>query len=134
MFKEKFVRLLQQRGISALKLAQETGIPKSVVYEWRSGKRLPSAENLAKLSRYFGVSLDELVGEQAPGSVPSPSSEEQDLILLLRAAREVSGSERDEIMEKFRRSMEKYLNETENSGSSKDARVRRGKNGASDKE
>ena len=40
MFKEKFVRLLQQRGISALKLAQETGIPKSVVYEWRSGLSL----------------------------------------------------------------------------------------------
>lgn len=124
MFKEKLVRLLQERGISALKLAQDTGIPKSIVYEWRSGQRIPNAENLAKLSRYFGVTLDELVGDGTSPAVPVPNSEERDLIMLLRAAREVSGEERDEIMEKFKRSMEKYLSEAEKTGESSDARKR----------
>jgi transcriptional regulator with XRE-family HTH domain len=115
MFKDNFVRLLQERGISALKLAQDTGIPKSIVYEWRSGKRMPGAENLAKLSRYFGVSLDELIGE-GENVTPPPDEKERDLIMLLRAAREVSGEERDEIIEKFRRSMDKYLNEAIKTG------------------
>jgi len=115
MFKDNFVRLLQLRGISALKLAQDTGIPKSIVYEWRSGQRMPGAENLAKLSRYFGVSLDELIGEET-AVTPPPDEDERDLIMLLRAAREVSGEERDEIMGKFRRSMDKYLNEADKTG------------------
>jgi len=127
MFKENFMRLLQKHGISALKLAKELGIPKSVVYEWRSGQRLPSAENLAKLSRYFGVTREELLGEPLPENIVVTNGEERELILLLRAAREVSGEERDAIMEKFRLGMEKYL-----SASAPANGRRNGKNGGAD--
>lgn len=118
MFKDNFERLLQERGISALQLARETGIPKSVVYEWRKGERLPSAENLAKLSRYFGVSLDEIMGELSVFL----SGEERDLIMLLREASKVSGEQREKIMDELKRGMEKYLSE---SGTGKNTAVRK---------
>lgn len=112
MFKDNFMRLLQQHGITALKLAQETGIPKSIVYEWRSGVRVPNAENLSKLSRYFNVSLDALVGDGTETGAAPPDGEEQELIVLLRAAREVSGEEREQLVEKFQRSIKKYFDES----------------------
>ena len=127
--------LLQERGISALKLAQDTGIPKSIVYEWRGGVRMPSAENLFKLSRYFNVSLDALisVGESAqdiPRTAASiPDVEERELIILLREARKVSGEERERIIEKFRRGIDKYLTEggKETGDDSQPAKKKRGR-------
>ncbi len=125
MFKDNFGRLLQQRGISALKLAQDTGIPKSIVYEWRNGERLPSAENLSKLSRYFGVSLETLIGD-GDDLLPSNATE-QELIVLLRAAREVSGAEREQIIEKFQRSIKKYFDESDKIDKKPPAKRRRNK-------
>jgi Helix-turn-helix. len=113
MFRDNLMHLLQQHHITALKLAQDTGIPKSIVYEWRNGVRLPNADNLSKLSRYFGVSLEALIGDGSEIAIPQPDGDEQDLIVLLRAARDVSGEERDQLIEKFQRSVKKYFDESD---------------------
>lgn len=62
MFKDVFVELLQKNKVSAYKLSKETGIPQSVISYWKSGAKMPSSDNLAKLSQYFGVSTDYLLG------------------------------------------------------------------------
>ena len=106
MFKDKFVQLLQERGISALRVSADTGIPKSIVYEWRNGVREPSSDNLAKLSHYFDVPVDALIGTS---SGVLPDTNEKELILLLRAARNVSGEEREALIEQFRQTMDDYF-------------------------
>ena len=39
--KEKFNELLKAKGLSLYRVAKDTGIPKSIIYEWASGEREP---------------------------------------------------------------------------------------------
>jgi transcriptional regulator with XRE-family HTH domain len=62
MFTVIFGELLQKRHITSYKIAKETGIPKSIVYEWTAGIRAPTIDNLIKIADYFNVSTDYLLG------------------------------------------------------------------------
>ena len=61
-FKEVFVKLLQERNISAYKLSADIGFPQSTISYWKNGKKTPSAENLIIIADYFDVSVDYLLG------------------------------------------------------------------------
>ena len=55
--------LREQRGISVRELQRMLGLATpQAVYKWQRGETLPSMENLAALSRIFGVSMDEILG------------------------------------------------------------------------
>ena len=62
MFSDVFSNLLQDRNISSYKLTKDTGLSNGMISDWRSGKNIPSADNLVKLADYFGVSVDYLLG------------------------------------------------------------------------
>ncbi len=49
-------------GKSQYGLVKQQKISASLVFDWLTGKRLPSMENLVKLSEYFEVSVDYLLG------------------------------------------------------------------------
>lgn len=51
-------------GKSQYGLAKQQKISASLIYDWLTGKRLPSMENLIKLGDYFEVSLDYLLGRE----------------------------------------------------------------------
>lgn len=104
MFSEKLTALLSERGMTALELAQKIDVPKSIVYEWKSGAREPNAANLRKLSEFFGISIGELLEQ--------PPMEEEELIVLLRQAKAVSPSDHDEMVASFKQSLNTYLNAT----------------------
>lgn len=106
MFNKIFIKLMQEKNVTPYKLAKELNIPKSLVYDWKNGVRTPNAENLVKLSSYFNVSVSYLLGE------PDRSAEDeadQDLLVLLRAAKNLSKKDHDELVENFKRSIELYL-------------------------
>ena len=60
-FYENFVRLCAQSGKSLAYVAREVGVQKSTVSRWASGS-VPRDTTLARLAAYFGISVDELVG------------------------------------------------------------------------
>ena len=62
MFKDIFVEILQRRNITAYKLAKDTGITQGMISYWKSGARMPSAENLIALADYLDCSVDYLLG------------------------------------------------------------------------
>ena len=62
MFKDVFVDCLQKRGLSAYRIAKDTGIPQAIVYEWAAGKREPVSEYLTTLADYLDCSVDYLLG------------------------------------------------------------------------
>lgn len=51
-----------QMGISQDKLAEIMSVTKSAVSKWESGATLPDVFMLARLSSYFNITMDELVG------------------------------------------------------------------------
>lgn len=60
--KEKFNELLKSKGLSLYRVAKDTGIPKSIIYEWASGEREPVSEYLVPLADYLDCSVDYLLG------------------------------------------------------------------------
>lgn len=62
MFTEIFVRFLQQKGITAYRIAKETGISQGLMNEYKSGKKLPTLQNIQKIADYLDCSVDYLLG------------------------------------------------------------------------
>ena len=62
---EIFEKLLNERGVTAYKVAKETGVTTATLTSWKQGKYVPKQEKLQKIADYFGVSLDYLLtGEE----------------------------------------------------------------------
>ena len=70
---EIFEQLLSKYGVTAYKVAKETGITTATLSNWKQGKYTPKQDKLQKIADYFGVSLEylmtgkeEVVKEKAP--------------------------------------------------------------------
>ena len=59
---EKIVQLRARAHMTQAACAEELGVTRQAIQKWESGAVVPELENLIRLSRMFGVSLDELVG------------------------------------------------------------------------
>ena len=110
MFTERFNELLKSRSINAVTLAKELGVPKSIVYEWRSGARDPSLENMLRVADYFGVSLEYLTGRE-----DQETDIEKELLVLLRAARDISVEDHDALVNSFKSNLNIYLRSNDRS-------------------
>lgn len=55
---EKFAELLKKTNKTAYQVSKETGIPQSVLSDWKRGRSKPKAEKLKILADYFGVSIE----------------------------------------------------------------------------
>ncbi len=53
---ELLIKFKKEKKKSASTIAKDLGIDKMQLSNWRNGKIMPNAENLKKLSEYFGVS------------------------------------------------------------------------------
>ena len=61
-FAERLNNLLYENNITKYRLAKETGISKSVITEYCSGKVQPTADVIITVAKYFDVSADYLLG------------------------------------------------------------------------
>lgn len=61
-FAENLKRLRLARGIGQIELAKLIGVSKGIISLWENGLREPTMTSLIALARFFGVSIDELVG------------------------------------------------------------------------
>ena len=110
MFTERFNELLKSRKINAVTLAKEIGVPKSIVYEWKSGARDPSLENMLRIADYFGVTLEYLTGRE-----DEETDIEKELLVLLRAARDISVEDHDALVNSFKSNLNIYLRSNDRS-------------------
>ena len=58
---EIFEKLLKERGITAYRVAKETGVTTATLTSWKQGKYTPKPEKMQKIAEYFGVSLEYLM-------------------------------------------------------------------------
>lgn len=70
MIYDNFVRLCASVGKSPSAVAQELGINKSTVSNWKRRKNGPSDVTLEKMVQYFNVPVSELTGEGQKNSPP----------------------------------------------------------------
>ena len=69
MFYDKYAQLCKRRGVSMSAAALEAGLSKSLVTKWKTNRtEAPSPEVLKKLSDFFGVTPNELLGYEKSNS------------------------------------------------------------------
>lgn len=60
-FCEKLQMLRKNKGITQEELAEELYVSRTAVSKWESGRGYPNIESLRDLSKYFSVSIDDLL-------------------------------------------------------------------------
>ena len=60
--KDKLVNLRKKKGVSQAELAEAIKVSRQAISRWEVGTAVPSADNLMWLSKYYEVSMDELMG------------------------------------------------------------------------
>ena len=60
---EKFNKVLQEKGLTAYKVAKDTGVSRSTLAAWKKNEYTPKLDKLQKLANYLGVSISYLTGE-----------------------------------------------------------------------
>ena len=64
-FKEKLQELRKRRGFTQEELAGALYVSRTAVSKWESGRGVPNIESLKAISKYFSVSIDDLLsGEE----------------------------------------------------------------------
>lgn len=59
---EKFEQLLNERGVTAYRVAKDTGLSPVMFSDWKTGKSKPKVDKLKILADYFGVSIEYFLG------------------------------------------------------------------------
>jgi len=75
-FFERFSRLSNERGFSVNAVAKELGLSSGSVTAWKGGT-MPNVSALEKLSEYFGVSTDYLLGRSEYRKTPVISEKDR---------------------------------------------------------
>lgn len=82
MFYDVFAKLCEERGIKPSKAAEECGINKSNVSNWKNNGYVPRSDALNKIADYFGVTVDYLLGNEQKEKPITDESNELDNIYL----------------------------------------------------
>jgi transcriptional regulator with XRE-family HTH domain len=106
MFYDIFSNLCQKRGIKPSRAAEECGINKSNVSNWKNNGYIPRGEALGKLATYFGVSVDYLLGNEQKEKAPSQNEKKPEDITfddfsyaLLDETKELTKENKDKLLE-----------------------------------
>ena len=60
-FNEKLQKLRKDKGLTQEELAKELFVSRTAISKWESGRGYPNIDSLKEISRYFSVSIDELI-------------------------------------------------------------------------
>ena len=86
---EIFEQLLSKYGVTAYRVAKETGITTATLTNWKQGKYTPKQDKLQKIADYFGVSLDYLMTGNTTEKAPELTArDERDIEKILNNTRE----------------------------------------------
>ena len=73
-FNEKLQELRKSKGLTQEELAESLFVSRTAVSKWESGRGYPGIDSLKELSRFFSVTIDELI---CPEEILSAAEEEK---------------------------------------------------------
>lgn len=65
-FSKKLKELRLSKKLTGIKLGEILGVSKGTVSVWEKGSSLPPTETMQKISEFFDISIDELLGNKPP--------------------------------------------------------------------
>lgn len=77
---EKLVSLRKQKGLTQMDLAERLNVSRQAISRWEVGAAVPSTDNLKVLGELYGVPIDYLLNNDAPGMPENTQASENDAI------------------------------------------------------
>ena len=74
-FHEKLQELRKDRGLTQEELAEGLYVSRTAISKWESGRGYPSIDSLKEISKYFSVTLDELLSSEKLLSIAERENE-----------------------------------------------------------
>lgn len=85
--KDRLRQALSDNNMKPIELSEKTDIPKSMVSYYLSGRSLPKADRIYKISKVLGVSEAWLMGYDVPKSRTPEQKKNDDLVKIVALAR-----------------------------------------------
>lgn len=77
-FNEKLQELRKQKGLTQEELAEMLYVSRAAVSKWESGRGYPNIDSLKAISKFFSVSLDNLLSSDAVLTIAEEESRERE--------------------------------------------------------
>lgn len=98
MFYERFVYLCEMRGVTPSRAAIDAGLSKSTVTKWKNDpSSRPTGTVIDKLTRYFGISISELLGEKEEDAVSRQPTDAEIKFALFGGSGEITDAMYEEV-------------------------------------
>lgn len=112
MFYDVFEKLCTEKGIKPGRAADEIGISRATVTNWKKNGYSPRRDILKKIAQYFGVSVDLLLDQSEQKENPDlqkTEADDDDFVVLARHMQKIPEKERQRIIKNFRETVDMYL-------------------------
>lgn len=77
-FNEKLQELRKQKGLTQEALAEALYVSRTAISKWESGRGYPNIESLKAISKYFSVSLDDLLSSDEVLSIAEEDNKQKE--------------------------------------------------------
>ena len=103
-FSDMLVYLRKRNGLSQAQLAEKTGLTRSAIGMYETGRREPDFETLEVFADFFNVNMDTLLGKDpTPTETATPSMDESKVMMaFFEGAEDLSDAEMAEVWEDAR--------------------------------
>ena len=77
-FNEKLINLRKKEGLSQEELGYKLNVTRQTISKWELGQTTPEMDKLVEISKFFNISVDDLINEGEIQANPNPAIEEID--------------------------------------------------------
>ena len=81
-FNEKLQELRKQRGLTQEELAEALYVSRAAVSKWESGRGYPNIDSLKEISRFFSVTIDDLLSGSEILTIAEEDQKQKNSLLL----------------------------------------------------
>lgn len=107
VFAERIKKLRIEKKLTQQELGNKFGLTSTGVSYWESGKANPSMDMINKLSDFFGVTIDYLIGK-------SKIDENDEGMILFRKAEQVNENDKKKMYNIINSTIDAFLNNNNN--------------------
>lgn len=107
VFAERIKKLRIEKKLTQQELGNKFGLTSTGVSYWESGKAIPSMEMINKLSDFFGVTIDYLIGK-------NELDEKNEGMILFRKAEQVNEKDKEKMYTIISNTIDVFLNNNDN--------------------
>lgn len=105
-------KLCQSNGIKVGKMCSDLNISRGIMSDLKAGRTQKlSAQNLQKISDYFSVSSDYILGKETASPVNKEYSIDPDIRRIERARKNMSDADKQKMMNILKASFEDYFSD-----------------------